>query len=132
MAIFVSISLWLLLATALSAGEPALPNAIYRFEIRPSLEKLNLTDKLASFGTPCSFTRQESDGSVSRVIVCSDELANYLATLQMPIVMLTFESKGGTTCLAAVQNKGIEVLGRRSIYFIRKEDQKGRVFPDFY
>jgi hypothetical protein len=121
------------------AGEGPLPDAIYRFELGPSLERLNLADGLTKFGKPCSFTRQEPDGSISRVVVFSDKLAAYLATLQMPVVTLTFEvpeypdmpkpANPKRNKLATVHGRKMSDFGE-GLCIIRKEDQQGKVRGD--
>lgn len=134
-----AVGLWLSLAVQAGAVEPRLPDAIYRFEIgEPSLEALNLVDGLGNGEKSCSFKRQESDGSVTRVVLFSDKLAAYLATLQMPSVMLTFKLAENTDLKKPVSSHRTQVAtihGRDISDFqiktcvIRKEDEHGKASP---
>jgi hypothetical protein len=135
LAIFAA-SIWFLQAVLASAGEASVSDGIFRFEGETALEKLNLADGLASSGKPCSFTRQESDGTVTRVVVFSDKLATHLASMQMPGVMLTFkfpdvppgwslENDVERNQIATIYGKDIGHFGT-GIYIIRKEDQTGK------
>lgn len=126
----------LLQALRAVAEEASLPDAAYRFDLKPSCEALNLPDGLLRFGKPCSFTRQESDGSTTRVVVFCDKLVEHLATLQMPVVTLTFEVperpdmpkpvKSEQIMLATVHGRKMSDLGR-GMYLICKEDPQGKL-----
>ncbi len=66
------------------------PDGIYAFDFSPtgaSLEK-------AGFEGRCNFTLKAPDGTVSRVVIFSDELEKYLKKFQLPVLRLTFSIFG--------------------------------------
>jgi len=115
-------SLSFLFASMLNAGEPLMPEAIYGFEVRPSLERLNLAEGLSAYGALCLFKRSQTDGSTSQILIFSDNLAEYLGDLQIPSVSLTFRinEMTGNNMLATIHGKRFEDF-KPKMYLIREE-----------
>jgi hypothetical protein len=115
-------SMSFLLASMLNADELLMPEAIYGFEVRPSLERLNLAEGLSAYGALCLFKRSQTDGSTSKILIFSDSLAEYLGTLQVPSVNLTFLINETTSnnMLATIHGKRFEDF-KPAMYLIRKE-----------
>jgi len=86
------LSLWFAAITISALADELLPTAPYVVEIKPLSDR----EKFLQWGAHCDFTRAMPDGTVSHVIINSDQLASYLKENHLSSATLAFSLSEST------------------------------------
>lgn len=82
----ICLSLWFAAITNSAPADELLPTAPYTVDIKPLSDR----EKFLQWGAHCDFTRAMPDGTVSHVIINSDQLAIYLKGNHISSATLSF------------------------------------------